>query len=388
MKILIAGSDLNSRLLAQYIKLQNSGHDIYITLDDSEKNEYYTPINISESDIQSICDFVKYNQIEFTIVMSSIAIINGIADIFKNEGFPVFAPAAEASRITFFTSIAKKIMYKLRMNTPKFGIFDRENIATDYIRNSQFPVVIENDFTLFSRDSEIFNSFSKAKLKLQKIFEASNEKIVIENYIDSNPLYIYFLSDGHNSIPLITVERNEYKNFSTASAPSTKISKGMIFDIQKNAIYPLLEDINKFTGNYKGIIGLKVKIKNGRYYILEFYNNFQQYDFQLFLSLLKEDIVKLFYYASAKSINGSYNFVCLSDNYSCSVVLDKNKIINTVEDENDFMESSDENKYIITATGLTLNSAKDSLMQYLETICGETVYKEIADTEQKEEIRI
>ncbi len=67
MKILIVGSDLNSILLAQSIKLQNSEHDIYLTDTNGAPSEFYTKLNIADNDINSICDFVKYNQIECTV---------------------------------------------------------------------------------------------------------------------------------------------------------------------------------------------------------------------------------------------------------------------------------------------------------------------------------
>ena len=115
MKILIAGSDINAKILASYLKIEDNSNDIYITTDEVSTDNTYTPINIKENDIVSVSDFVKYNQIEFTIVTSPIAIINGIADEFKKEGFPVFAPTSEAARVTFFNAIAKKIMYKLKI---------------------------------------------------------------------------------------------------------------------------------------------------------------------------------------------------------------------------------------------------------------------------------
>ena len=151
MKILIAGSDINAKLLASYLKIEDNSNDIYITTDEESSDNSYTPIRIKENDIPSICDFVKYNQIEFTIVTSSMAIINGIADEFKKESFPVFAPASESARVTFFNGIAKKIMYKLKIPTVRFGIFDRENLALDYVRNSKFPVSVVNDFNLLSQ---------------------------------------------------------------------------------------------------------------------------------------------------------------------------------------------------------------------------------------------
>ena len=380
MKILIAGSDLNAIMLAQYIKLQDSTHDIYITSLDKTEDKSFTPINIRENDVNSICDFVKYNQIEFTIVTSQLAIINGIADKFKKECFPIFAPFAEAARITYFNSIAKKIMYKLKINTPKFGIFDRENLAIDYIRNSKFPIVIGNDFTLITRETKVYETFSKAKLGLQKIFENNNERVVIESYIDIEPIYLYFITDGFNALPLISIERNKCENFSTLTAPSSKLSEEMIVKILKSAVYPLLDDISKYAGNYTGVIGLKTKIYKDNFCIIEFYNGFQEYDFQTFVSLLNEDLLKLLYDTTNGCLADNYDYIKLNDNYSYTIALSRKDIKNT---GNEFIESNDENKYIITNTAPTLNYAKEQLIDYVETICNKEIYQEIIKKEKR-----
>ena len=355
MKILIVGSDINSVILAQYIKLQNSEHDIYLTDKDAGSSKYYTALNIPDNDIASICDFVKYNQIEFTIVFSQLAIINGIADVFKKEGFPIFAPLSEAARITFFNSIAKKIMYKLKINTPKFGIFDRENLSVEYVRKTQLPVVIENDFTLFERKSEIYRTFSQAKLGLQKIFENNNEKIVIENYIDEKPLYIYYITDGYNALPMVSIERDSGKEYSVSYAMSEKISVKLASDILQQAIYPLLDDIAKYAGNYIGIIGLKIKISNGRYNVLEFYNDFQQYDLQTFISILNSDILSMLVDAANGCLAENNERVDLTGQYAYTVAVDKDKInTEALYDEDDFAITEDNNKIIITITASTL----------------------------------
>ncbi len=383
MKILIAGSDLNAILLAEYIKLQDNAHDIFITTLEKSEDKSYTSINIRENDVSSICDFVKYNQIEFTIVTSQLAIINGIADTFKKEGFPIFAPFSEAARITFFNSIAKKIMYKLKINTPKFGIFDRENLAIDYVRHAKLPIVIENDFTLISRDSEIYKTFSQAKRGLQKIFENNNERVVIESYIDIEPIYLYFITDGFNALPLIGLERHFEKDFSIITAPSSKLCEEMVVKILRTAIYPLLDDISKYAGNYTGIIGLKLKIFKDNYCILEFYNGFQEFDFQAFLPLLSENFFNLLYDTSNGVLAENHNYVNLNDKFSYSVAIKKEKIIKSEKKYNDYTESYDNDKIIITNTASTLNYAKEDLLDYLKIICEETTYKEITNLEKK-----
>ena len=386
MKILIAGTDLNAIILAQYIKLQNKDHDIYVTSDTESKNEYYTAISINENDIQSLCDFVKYNQIEFTIVTSSMSIINGIADLFRKEGFPVFAPLSEAARITFFNSISKKIMYKLKINTPKFGIFDRENLSLEYVRRSRFPIVIKNDFTLLYRETNVYKTFSQAKAGLQRIFENNNEKIVIENYIDSNPLYVYFITDGYNALPLITLDRTVNEGYTSISAPCEKIPDRMIVFILRNVIYPLLDDINKYAGNYTGIIGLEIKRYANTFYVLEFYNGFQHYDLQAFLSVLDDDLLGILYDAANGHLTDNHNYIETIDNYSYTVAIDKSKVTN--KDDNDFMESDDGNKLIYTNTASTLNYAKKDLIEYIKNSCDREIYEKLNETENKRKLRV
>lgn len=389
MKILIVGSDLNSILLAKYIYLQNNEHDIYITADENESETFYTNINIRENDINSLVDFVKYNAIEFTIVVSQLAIINGIADIFKKEEFPIFAPMVDAARMTFFNSIAKKIMYKLKIPTPKFGIFDRENIAIDYARNSKFPIVVENDFTLTERISNKYKYFSEAKDGIQRIFENGNEKIVIEHYLDSDPLYLYFITDGYNALPLIALERLSGSNYTTITAPTQKIDNEMIIKILQRTIYPILDDINKFSEGYTGILGLKLKLSGENFAILEFYNGFQFYDFQAFLSLLDENLLAVLYDCANGSLADNFNEISLADLFSYTVALEKKNIVETVsEDENELFESEDENKKVFTSVAQTINKSKEKLFSYLENSVEKESLKEIIEKDKNKEKRI
>ena len=254
MKILIVGEDINSLLLAKYLKMQNAEHDIYLTTEDDSMPEIFTSIRIRENNISAIVDFVKYNAIEFTITFSTIAIVNGIADVFKQEDFPIFAPCAEPAKITYLNSLAKKIMYKLKINTPKFGIFDRENVAIEYVKNAKNPIVIENDFFLFKRQSYKCDTFSKAKLIIQKMFEEDNEKIVIQNYIDIPPTYMYFITDGFNVLPLTVMKRQGDENYTSIICPETTVSENMILKVLQRAIYPFVDDISQLSKPYIVII--------------------------------------------------------------------------------------------------------------------------------------
>lgn len=385
MKILIAGSDISAKLLASYLKIEDSSNDIYITTDEHSDDRIYTPINIKENDIPSVCDFVKYNQIEFTITTSPLAIINGIADEFKKEGFPIFAPVSESARITFFNNIAKKIMYKLKINTPRFGIFDRENLAIDYVRDMKFPIVIENDFTLFDYSNIVCENFSKAKLELQKIFEEGNNKIVIQNYIDEEPCYLYFITDGYNALPIISLNKTKNEEYTQITAPSKFVSEDVIRSILQRAIYPLLDDITKYTDMYIGILGIKFQIHNRTIFVNEFYNSFQKYDMQALIPLLNDNLLSILFDSANQALTDNHDFIDLKEDYSYTVSINKNEIELTEDEEDDFIITEDKDKYILTSTAPTLNKAKEKMYEYLKTVAkGKTVDIIINENLQKE----
>lgn len=388
MKILIVGTDLNSILTAKYIKMQNGGHDIYVTDEENKEPEIYTGIAIRENETEKLVDFVKYNAIEFTIVNSPLAIINGIADEFEKEGFPIFAPCGESARITFFNSIAKKIMYKLKIPTAKFGIFDRENMATDYARKAMFPIAVKNDFTLMERTRNVYKNFTQAKYGIQKTFENDNDKIVIENHIDETPIYVYFLTDGYNALPLISTERENCKDCIITKSTSEKITNEVLKKMLNQIVYPLLDDITKFSQSYKGILGLKVKIKNGAVYTNEFYNGFQEYDMQNFLALLNEDLTDILYSSAQGTLGEKYNHIELRNEQAFTIAIKKDNLNREIEEENEFTESEDNKRYAITATGVTRNSAKDKIFEYLEGRIEENILKEIRKREEEKEGRI
>ena len=388
MKILIVGESVDSLLLAKYINIQNTEYDIYITQKQEEHYDYCTVIAIKESDVNGLVSFVKYNQIEFTIVLSELAIINGIADEFQKEGFSILAPASQSSRITYFNSIAKKIMYKLKIPTSRFGIFDRENLAIDYIRGIKFPIVIENDFVLIERCSNKFETFSKAKIGVQKLFEAGNEKIVIENFQDGKIVYLYFITDGYNAFPLINIERDEQEEYVLTNSFSDKLSEDMIVKILQTVIYPLLDDIAKYSQPYIGILGLKLKINKSLFWVYEFYNNFQNYDFVVFMTLLNENIFHLFYDTANGSLADNRNYVELNDKYSYSLSIDKNLVHNILIEEEGLYIAEDDKNVIYTLLKPTLNSAEKEMIEIMEKVIDNDVYNKIKNKYQKKELEI
>ena len=138
-KILIIGNGAKEYALAQ--KLSES-YDIYVTPASDSLKEFVTCLDIRENNVAEILDFVMENDIDMTIPLSVSALKSNIVEMFNKNNRKIFAPDLNAAKIVFDKALAKKVLYKLRITTPKFGIFEKQNMVLDYIKNQKVPFVL------------------------------------------------------------------------------------------------------------------------------------------------------------------------------------------------------------------------------------------------------
>lgn len=388
MKILIVGEKDDTLLIAEYIKMQNKEHDIFVTKSEGSDCDYCTFIDIKSSDIDELRDFVKYNEIDFTLVLSKTATAKGIADEFKNNSLLVCAPDLNASSVLYFESTAKKLMYKLKIPTPRFGIFDKEAAATEYLRNADFPLIIKNDCTLFEKSFKKQASFSKAKKHVIKMFENPEQKVVIENFVDEKNIYLYFITDGYNALPLISIERYYFDGGSYAYNSSEKLPEQLVSDILHKAVHPLIDELSGTGGSVTGILGLKVNITGNSFSISEINAGFSEYDLPLFLSVLDDDLLMLFFDAAAGSLCDNRNYVNTKECASFSVTLPLSSVDESIFDDEDIYITETEGNITLSALAQNRTRAKNTVKSALELYSSKEISDKIYASELKEEIGI
>lgn len=169
-KILIIGNGAKEYALAKKL---SEKHEVYVTPSSDTLKEFTICLDIREDNVAELLEFVMENGIDMTIPISAQALKSNIAEIFNNNGQKIFAPAQKASNIVFDKALAKKVLYKLRIPTPKFGIFEKQNMVLDYIKNQKIPFLLKTDA---SNSAAIFTSYQTAKPAVDASFiEKINE---------------------------------------------------------------------------------------------------------------------------------------------------------------------------------------------------------------------
>lgn len=402
MNILIIGSGAKEYALAKLMKNYENIDLVFVAPGNDAIAEFANCVDIKAHNTNELLEFAKANEIEMTIACSEQAIIENIADKFNDAGLMIFAPSSESARICLSKSAAKKFMYKTRIPTPKFGIFDRENMAIDYARKSPMPVVIKTDNHQAGENTIVCESFKSAKRVIEEAFNNMNKKIIIEDYVQGQEFSYYIITDGYNALPLSSVVPYKYSSNGDgglissgvgAYAPFYMLNHEMERKIFKEIIYPALDELGKNNNQYVGILGIDIVIdRNGKLNVLEFNSFLQEPDAQCVYSLLDENISNLMRSAVIGTLVDMYPEIKQKHQYAVSVVLnsgnypisgkggsvikgldetDEDVLVshfNTYKNFNDQLETVGGRTLCVSAVGATLHSAADKVYENIKLI--------------------
>lgn len=393
-KILIVGNSPKGYALAKRFSEKN---DVFVIPQSDTIKEFATCADIREDSVKEILEFAVENGIDMTIPVSEKAIDADIAKVFNNNNQPIFAPSAKASEIVSNKALAKKTMYKLRIPTPKFGIFEKNNLAADYVKNQKIPFVIK---TNEKNSSVVITSPNTAKNIFDMIYLQKNAKAIIEDYVYGTSFSYYALTDGYKALPIgsslnykfsLEGDGGQLTSGMGACVPNYKLSIENEYFIMDNVIYPTLEYLDMSGNPYLGIIGVNgILTEEGKIQILGWQTFMNDSDADAILSGISEDLYSLLDACVIGSFSDEVEMVNINNSTSVSVVLvNKNKINNEnviygldMLDEDtlvSFYPSVQKNKYfeleactgavmVLTSTASSISKAKEKVRSELSCI--------------------
>ena len=371
--------------------------DIYVTPISDALREFAQDVDIRETDAAGLLDFALENEIDLTLIVSQSAVNSNIAEVFNHNNIPIFGPTSASGFLMADKAYAKKVLYKLRIPTPKFGIFEKINMAQDYIKNQKIPFVLKtND----NKSALIFTSQLSAKNYVDKCFIEKNGKLIIEDYVYGTPFSFYTITDGYKALPIgssivykhsLEGEGGQLTSGMGACSPNYKLSYEQEKYIMDSVIYPTLDYLEIEGNPYSGILGVSgIITEEGKISILGWNTFLQNCDAAAILENIDEDLYELFFACAIGSFSDEVNQIKLRDKYSVSVVLsctNKNNKENVISGLDNLSESTiitmypnlSKNKYLeweasngcllgITATSSTITGAREKIYSEIDDI--------------------
>ena len=360
-KILIIGNGAKEYALAKKL---SENYEIYITPSSDTLKEFATCLDIREDSKIELLEFVLETGIDITIAVSQKAINSDIATLFSQNKLQIFAPTQKANEIVSNKAYAKKVLYKLRIPTPKFGIFEKQTLAVDYIKNQKYPFVIKtND----NNSATIVTTDKTAKNLIETIFFEKNKKVIIEDYVYGTPFSFYTITDGYKALPIGSsltykhaLEGNggQLSDGMGACVPNYKLSNDNEYFLMDNVIYPAIEYLEIGGNPYTGILGVNgILTEEGNIIVLGFQSFTQDFDTDAILCSIDDDLYNLFESCIIGSFSDEIDTININDRQSVSLVLvcknkeNKQNVINGIDNVAEdtlisFYPSVVKNKYL------------------------------------------
>ncbi|MFA5480589.1 MAG: phosphoribosylamine--glycine ligase [Candidatus Muiribacteriota bacterium] len=266
-------------------------------------------VDIKAENIDELLKFAQRNKIEFTVVGPEISLTEGIVDKFEAKGLKIFGPNQQTAKLEGSKGYAKQIMEKYNIPTAKFGTFETQEEAFEYIEEVGAPLAIKTDGLSAGKGFIIAKDEITAKLAVNvmmqdKVFGDAGKNVVIEELLTGDEITITFFTDGEKCFGLTSAQ--DYKRaYDMNRGPNTHgmgaISPAPIWtskvekDVTKMVVEPFLKALKKEGLKMKGVIYMTLIITEKGPKVVELNVRFGDPETQVILPRLETDLAEIIY---------------------------------------------------------------------------------------------
>ena len=331
MKILILGSGGREYSIGLAISKEEQ-HELSFMPGNGATDALGTNINIK--DYNELASWAKENEIELTIVGPEQPLVDGVVDIFKEEGLTIFGPSKAAAQLEGSKVYMKNILKKYNIPTAAFIETSNKDEAFSFIDSMQrTPIVVKADGLCGGKGVIIANSKDEAKEAASDMlagasFGDAGTSIVVEEFLDGYELSIFAICDGENYKVLPAAQ--DHKRIGDgdtgpntggmgAYAPTPLVNDDIYKKVEDRVIKPTLEGMKKEGAPFEGVLFIGVMVVDGEPIILEYNVRFGDPECEILMPLLETPVSELFYKGATKQLDKLD--IKIKDEYGVAVVM-------------------------------------------------------------------
>ncbi|MBR2916737.1 MAG: ATP-grasp domain-containing protein, partial [Clostridia bacterium] len=209
MKIMVVGGGGREHAIIKKLKENEKVSKIYALPGNGGIANDAECVAIGAKEIDKITAFAKENEIDFAVVAPDDPLVLGAVDALNEIGVKTFGPDKKAAIIEGSKAFSKNLMKKYNIPTAEFEIFSDPKKAYEYLETAPIPTVIKADGLALGKGVIIAQTRDEAKdavrsIMEDKVFGASGENIVIEEFLTGPEVSVLSFTDGKTLIPMVS----------------------------------------------------------------------------------------------------------------------------------------------------------------------------------------
>ena len=369
MKVAIIGSGGREHAICKILNRSKKLEKIFCIPGNAGTSLIAENINLNLENFDEIKNFVLNNKIELVVVGPEKPLVEGIVDYLERYGIKVFGPNKLASKLEGSKIFTKKICQKFNIPTAKFGIFENEKDALEFLKESNHPIVIKADNLASGKGVYICENIEESKLAVIEIFNGKfgqAKNVLIEEFLRGEEMSFFVISDGvsiknfgtaQDHKRVLDGDKGKNTGGMGAYSPSRLMSNELENKVIKKIIQPTLKALLDLNTKYKGFLYAGLMIVNDEPFLIEYNVRMGDPECQTILPKLKTDLLEIFLACCNKSLSKT-NIEWQNKKSMCVVLCSKGypeKFKKNIEIKNLDKIQLDENNFLFHAGTINKN---------------------------------
>ncbi len=306
MKVAVIGSGGREHTIIKKLKESAKIDEIFaIPGNGGMKEATLVPIPVTQ--IDEICNFAKENKIDYVVVAPDDPLVAGMVDALNSVGIACFGPNKDAAIIEGSKVFSKNLMKKYGIPTAAYGVYNNMEEALEYIKTAPLPTVIKADGLALGKGVIIAETRKEAEdaihsIMEDKIFGASGNNIVIEEFLTGPEVSVLAFTDGKTLVPMVSAMDHK-----RAKDGDMGLNTGGMGTIAPNPYYtddvakvcmdeifiPTIRAMEKEGRTFKGCLFFGLMITENGPKVIEYNCRFGDPETQVVLPLLESDLFEI-----------------------------------------------------------------------------------------------
>ena len=307
MKVMLVGGGGREHAILQKLAESPKKPELYALPGNGGMADLAQCVPIGAKDIDGIVRFAKENAIDFAVVAPDDPLVLGAVDALEKEGIRCFGPRANAAIIEGSKVFSKNLMKKYGIPTAEYAVFEDMQAALDYLDTAAMPIVIKADGLALGKGVILADTADEAKAAVRsmmedKIFGASGNHVVIEEFLTGPEVSVLAFTDGKTLVPMVSSmdhkrARDNDEGLNTGGmgtvAPNPYYTDEVAARCMEEIFLPTVQAMCAEGRPFKGCLYFGLMITPNGPKVIEYNCRFGDPETQVVLPLLESDLLEI-----------------------------------------------------------------------------------------------
>lgn len=319
MKILVIGSGAREDALIRSFRQEDTKHTIIAAPGNAgiaELVETVTDLDVLSGD--AISDYALNHNVDLIVVGPEAPLAAGVVDEPRERGIAIFGPSERAARLESSKSFAKRIMDAANVPSGKAQQVNNLEDAIKALNQYGAPYVVKADGLAAGKGVLVTTKYEAAKAHAK--YWLDHGDVLIEEFLSGPEISLFFLSDGHNVVPLSPAQ--DFKRLQDNDAGPNTGGMGaysplpwldqkfgseqqFIDTVTETIAKPIIKQMEDENTPFIGLLYCGLILTESRVKVIEFNARFGDPEAQVILKRLKTPLSSLLFQAATGTLNPS-----------------------------------------------------------------------------------